>query len=157
MRSRGRMLDWSPHQWAQRPTGPLISRPDRGRPTLDGWWPPVTLRYIKEVGATGSRYEVRRQPHTPPTFPSPIYRERSSDGKLRRRRHFLDHRCPSADLHFASLPSRRSPTWLVVLAAPLPETVHLSSPLSLFIHALHMYIHTVTVPYSARSAPRWSV
>jgi hypothetical protein len=118
-------------------TGPLISRPDRGRPTLNGWWAPVTLRNIKEVGAAGSGYEVRRQPHIPPpTFP---------DGKLRRRRHCLDRRCPSADLHFASLPSRKSPTWPAVPAAPLPETVHLPSPLSLFIHALHMYIHTVTV------------
>jgi hypothetical protein len=49
------------------PLGPLVSRPDRGRPTLDGWWAPVTLRYIKEVGATGSRHEVRRQPQ-PPTY-----------------------------------------------------------------------------------------
>jgi hypothetical protein len=33
------------------PLGPtafwaLFSRPDRGRPTLHGWWAPVTLRYI---------------------------------------------------------------------------------------------------------------
>jgi hypothetical protein len=24
----------------------LFSRHDRGRPTLHGWWPPITLRYI---------------------------------------------------------------------------------------------------------------
>jgi hypothetical protein len=50
----------SPRQWAQRPTGSLISRPDRERATLNGWRPPITLRCIKRVGATGSRHEVRR-------------------------------------------------------------------------------------------------
>jgi hypothetical protein len=137
------------------PLGPLVSRPDRGRPTLYGWWAPVTLRYIKEVGATGSRHEVRRQPQPPPPtyIPSPIYRERRSDGKLRRRRHSLDRRCQCADLHFASLPTRRSPTWQAVPAAPLPETVHLSPLLSLSFHASHLsYTHGYSL-YPSRSAP----
>jgi hypothetical protein len=106
-------------------------------------------------GGGGHRLASRGSPpatHPPPTFPSPIYRERSSDGKLRRRRHFLDRRCPSADLHFASLPSRRSPTWLAVPAAPLLETVHLSSPLSL--HSCITYVHSHSYSwYPARSAP----
>ena len=69
----------------------LVMRPDRGRPTLHGWWAPVALRYIKWWGrrlmvrgsppsyrphrtnpnpitrgaqpATGSRYRLHRRPH----------------------------------------------------------------------------------------------
>ena len=50
----------------------LVTRPDRGRPTLHGWWAPVVLRYIKWWGAGSSRYEVHREPQTPPTNPRPI-------------------------------------------------------------------------------------
>jgi hypothetical protein len=38
----------------------LDSRPDRGRPTLHGWWAPVALRYIKRWDAGGSAHEVHR-------------------------------------------------------------------------------------------------
>ena len=53
--------------WAQRPTGPLDLRPDRGRPTQYGWGAPVALRYIKRWGAGGTQYEVRRAAATPLT------------------------------------------------------------------------------------------
>jgi hypothetical protein len=131
----GRMLDWSPHQWAQRPTGPLSLAPWSGAPNPRWLVGPCHTALYK--GGGGHKLASRgSSPATrpPPTFPNPIYRERNSDGKLRRRRHFLDRRCPSADRDFASLPSRRSPTWLAVTAAPLPETVYLPSlpsPLSL--------------------------
>jgi hypothetical protein len=149
----------SPRPWVQRPTGSLISRPDRERPTLNGWRAPITLRCIKRVGAAGSRHEVRLQPHTPPTFPSPIYKEPSSDGKLRRRcRRCVDRRCPSANVHFVSLPKRISPTWLADPAAPLSEMVTHSSPISQsfqHIHASQINTYTVTqLIYPTRSAPR---
>ena len=43
----------------------LVTRPDRGRPTLHGWWAPVALRYIKRWGpaARGTRFTVSRKPH----------------------------------------------------------------------------------------------
>ena len=43
----------------------LVTRPDRGRPTLHGWWAPVALRYIKWWGpaARGTRFTVSRKPH----------------------------------------------------------------------------------------------
>ena len=37
-----------------------------------GWWAPVTQRNIKRWGAGGTRYEVRREPATPPTHPSDL-------------------------------------------------------------------------------------
>ena len=45
----------------------LFSRPDRGRPTLHGWWAPVTLRYKRKVRAGGSDHEVERATVAPPT------------------------------------------------------------------------------------------
>jgi hypothetical protein len=105
---------------------------------------PCHTTLYKEGGAAGSRHEVRRQPHSPPTFPSLIYRERSSDGKLHRRRHCLDRRCPSADLHSASLPSRKSPTWLADPAAPLPEMIHPLLPF-LCTHMHHICTYTIIV------------
>ena len=42
----------------------LVTRPDRERPTLHGWWASVALRYIKRWGADGSRYEVHREPYS---------------------------------------------------------------------------------------------
>ena len=43
----------------------LVTRPDRGRPTLHGWWAPVALRYIKRWGpaAQSTRFAVSRKSH----------------------------------------------------------------------------------------------
>jgi hypothetical protein len=101
-------------------------------------------------GGGGHWLAVRGSPpatHHAPTIPSPIYRERRSDGKHHRRRHFPNRCCPCAELHYASLPLRRSPTWLAVPAAPLPVTVYTSplSSLSLCSCITSSYRHTVTV------------
>jgi hypothetical protein len=87
---------------------------------------PCHTALYKEGG--GRRLASRGSPpaHSPPTFPSPIYMERSQWREAP----------PPPPLHFASLPKRRSPTWLADPAAPLPETVHLSSTISLYSHAL---------------------
>jgi hypothetical protein len=103
------------------PTGPttywaLIPRPDRGRPTLHGWWAPVALRYIKGVGANGSRYEVHRShcSHLQTLFRSesvrsqrreapPVFIAATATALYRRTplRHLLfpNRRCPCADPH----------------------------------------------------------
>jgi hypothetical protein len=62
--------------WSLFPSGPtarwtLITRPDRRRPTLYGWWTPVALRYIKRLEVGGSGYEVHRSLFLPPTNPKP--------------------------------------------------------------------------------------
>jgi hypothetical protein len=66
------------------PSGPtacwtLITRPDRGRPTLYDWWAPIALRYIKRREASGSVHEVHQSLFLPPTNPTPdlIVRGRS--------------------------------------------------------------------------------
>jgi hypothetical protein len=79
-RSRGRMLGFD-----LPPLGPTafwawFLRPDRGRPTLHGWWAPITLRFIYTyIGggrpALGTRFTLSR--HSPPTFPDPIFEGRS--------------------------------------------------------------------------------
>jgi hypothetical protein len=120
----------------------LNHMPSSGAPNPKWLAGPVTLRYIKRVGAAGSRHEVRCQPHTP--HPHSLVRSTgsaASDGKLRRRRrHCVDRRCPSADLHLASLPKRKSPTWLADPAAPLPEMVH--SPLPFYVRTCITFVHT---------------
>jgi hypothetical protein len=63
-----------------------LTRPDRGRPTSSGWWAPVTCVY-KEVGAAGTRYEVRRAPFLLTDTPSQSRVPRSSDRKHHRRHH----------------------------------------------------------------------
>ena len=47
----------------------LVTCPDRGRPTLHGWWAPVALRYIKWWGlaAHSTRFTVSHS--APPTNP----------------------------------------------------------------------------------------
>jgi hypothetical protein len=54
----------SPTTWSVSP----LKRPDRGRPTSSGWLAPITYVY-KEVGAGGTRYEVRRAPFSSPILP----------------------------------------------------------------------------------------
>ena len=90
VRSRGRMLDWSP------PVGPTVNwaldpRPDRGRPTIlltDG--PPSCSAIKRKGGGRDARYEV----HCSRLFPTDVLTlDRSrwcavSDGKRHRlRRH----------------------------------------------------------------------
>ena len=40
------------HQLAQRPTGPLTSRPDRGPSPRRGWWAPVAQPIKRRWGLT---------------------------------------------------------------------------------------------------------
>jgi hypothetical protein len=94
----------------------LIPRPDRGRQTLNGWWAPVALRYIKGVGAGGSMYEVHHSHHfhlqtlfrservrsqrreAPPVFTAATATALHHRTQLR---HLLfpNRRCPCADPH----------------------------------------------------------
>ena len=46
----------------------LFLRPDRGRPTLHGWWAPVPQRYKGKVGAGARSTRLTAPPVTPPTF-----------------------------------------------------------------------------------------
>jgi hypothetical protein len=50
MRSRGRLLVLISSSSAQQPSWALNSCPDRGHPTLHGWWAPIALRYINTWG-----------------------------------------------------------------------------------------------------------
>ena len=68
------------HPLAQRPTGPLTSRPDRGPIPRRGWWAPVAQPYKEEVGTDGSEYEVHRRHCSPPQNANPI-----REGGLQRR------------------------------------------------------------------------
>jgi hypothetical protein len=98
------------------------------------------------VGATGPRHEVRRQPQPPPTYiPSPIYRERRSDGKLRRCRHSLDRRCPCANLNLGHCP--RADLLHGKRFRQRPCRRRYTSPLSSLCPFMHhiFRIHTVTV------------
>ena len=45
----------------------LFSHPDRGRPTLHGWWAPVAQRYKGKVGAGARMTRFTAPPVTPPT------------------------------------------------------------------------------------------
>jgi len=56
----------------------LVTRPDRGRPTLHGWWAPVALRYIKWWGPAAHRTRFTVSQSAPPTNPkSDLVRMRS--------------------------------------------------------------------------------
>jgi hypothetical protein len=49
-----------------RPTGPLTCALIGGAQPIDGWWAPIAQCYKEDVGASGTRYEVRRcsqRPH----------------------------------------------------------------------------------------------
>ena len=93
----------------------LVTRPDRGLPTLHGWWAPVTLRYIKWWGLTAhcTRFTVSQS--TPPINPkSDLVRARSQRREdatvitvgltaphrvAGLHRLFSDHRCSCAERH----------------------------------------------------------
>ena len=66
MRSRGRMLDSSLPQWAQRPIGPLTHALIGGVQPKQGWWAPVAQCHIEEVGTTaqGTRFAAVTVPHS---------------------------------------------------------------------------------------------
>ena len=102
-----------------RPNGlwALFSRPDRGRPTLHGWWAPVAQCYKGKVGAEARRrgspcrQSSHRHPNprpdlekgrcqrqeAPPTPTTPPQRTRRRQGR----------HCTNSSLHRTSLPARR--------------------------------------------------
>jgi hypothetical protein len=107
-RSRRRMLGLIFHQLGPTTFWVLLSRPDRGHPTLHGWWPPVTLPAIYRGGgrpALGTMFTSAVTPHR--YSPIRSLRGAASDGKppaspLRHRLH-----CVDSHLHRTSLPARR--------------------------------------------------
>jgi hypothetical protein len=94
MRSRGIMLDWSLHQWAQRPIGPWICAPPNPN-RLAG--PCHTARYKERWGpqARTTRFAASLRLHRKTLIRSK--EGRSSDGKHCRHLHPDDlctaHRC----------------------------------------------------------------
>ena len=83
----------------------MTSRPDRGYPTLHGWWPPVALCYKERWGpaALSTRFTVSR--HTHQQIQSDLVRGAASDGKLHCRLH--RRLCTTAALLLTSTPSPR--------------------------------------------------
>ena len=105
MRLRGRLLVLISFNPAQRSSWALTSCPDRGRPTLHGWWPPVALRYIERWRPTAlsTRFTVSR--HTHQQTQSDLVRGAASDGKLHCRLH--RRLCTTTALRLTSTPSPR--------------------------------------------------
>ena len=69
---------------AQRSSWALTSRPDRGRPTLHGWWAPITLHYIERWGQAALFTRFTVSSHSRPTNIT-LIRSRgctASDGNL---------------------------------------------------------------------------
>ena len=140
------MLEPTPY-WA------LVTRPDRRRPTLHGWWTTVALRYIKWWGpaAHSTRFTVSHS--ASPTNPkSDLNRVRSQ------RREATTvitvgltalplHRRTSPTLLQPSLPVRRtSPTerdGRILLDGALRWSVH-SHPLSSLYHSVVRFIRITT-------------
>ena len=85
----------------------LVTRPDRGRPTLHGWWTPVALRYIKWWGtaAHSTRFTVSHS--APPTNPKPDLEEGAQPATGSRHRH---HRRPHCTTTASSDFTNSSPT-----------------------------------------------
>ena len=132
----------------------LVTRPDRERPTLHGWWAPVALHYIKWWGpvAHSTRFAVSHS--APPTNPkSDLNRVRSQ------RREAATvitvgltappplHRRTSPTLLRPSLPvCRASPTerdGRILLDSALRWSVH-SHPLSSLYHSIVRFIRFFT-------------
>jgi len=131
----------------------LVTRPDRGRPTLHGWWALVALRYIKWWGLAvhSTRFAVSHS--APPINPkSDLNRVRSQ------RREAATviivgltasplHRQTSPTLPRPSLPVRRaSPTerdGRILLDGALRWSVH-SHPLSSLYHYVVLFIRITT-------------
>ena len=140
----------------------LITRPDRGRPTLHGWWAPVALRYIKLWGpaAQGTRFTVSRKPHrqtldrskrarsqrreAPLTSPSSLLRRPSA---LHRRPCHLysTRRCPCA----ASITEAE----MVGSATPSEGSGSTPTPLSLSLRSF-LSVHPVFKGTNPRSTAR---
>ena len=90
----------------------LVTRPDRGRPTLHGWWALVALRYIKWWGpaARGTRFTVSQSasPTNPKSDLARVRSQRREDATVITvgftahhlvaglHRLFPDRRCPCA-------------------------------------------------------------
>jgi len=122
----------------------LVTRPDRGRPTLHGWWAPVALRYIKRWGAAAqrTRFAVSRKPHR-----QTLNRSRegaqpatgsSTDPRRRHcyaRPHCIDVRATSTPPVAARvLPPSPNPRWLAQPRHHLEAQVrHLLLPLDSFL------------------------
>jgi hypothetical protein len=68
-----------------------------GAQPLHGWWAPDALRYIKGVGAAGSRNEVRRAPKPHSTNPRPSDRLAQWRREAPPRRHLSTAVPPSSD------------------------------------------------------------
>jgi hypothetical protein len=66
--------------WAQRPKLGLDLAPWSGAPNPNGWWAPVTLRYIKRWGPA-ALFTSWQLPVSPPTNPSRSWGCAASDGK----------------------------------------------------------------------------
>jgi hypothetical protein len=82
MRDQGGECSYDLH--TNRPNGlwALFSRPDRGRPTLHGWWPPVAQRYKGKVGAGARCMRFTAQPVSHQHF---LTLTRSREGRCQRR------------------------------------------------------------------------
>jgi len=69
------------HQLAQRPTGPLTSRPDRGPSPRRGWWAPVAQPIKRRWGLTAQDTRFACRHYSPPQNPNPIREGGCSGGK----------------------------------------------------------------------------
>ena len=130
----------------------LVTRPDRGRPTLHGWWAPVALRYKERWGpaALSTRFNVSRHIHRQNLT-------QSSEGRSQRREALLPgcrrrwttsllHRHWSATSSPPSLPTR----WMVP-APPNPPMVGIYASLFLLDLVVHVLGHVY--PILVKSAP----
>ena len=122
----------------------LVTRPDRGRPTLHGWWAPIALRYIKWWGPAAQRTRFTVSQSAPPTNPkSDLARVRSQRRKdatvitvgltaphrvARLHQLFSDHRCPCSERH---RPNEMAGSSSTVSSDGLYTTIH--SPLSIIL------------------------
>ena len=127
----------------------LVSRPDRGRPTLHGWWAPVALRYIKWWGAAAHSTRFTVSQSAPPTNPKSDLEEGAQPATGSRHRHHRRLHCTATAslLLRPSLPVRRtSPTerdGRILLDSALRWSVH-SHPLSSLYHSIVRFIRIST-------------
>jgi hypothetical protein len=93
-RSRGRMLGFDLPPLGLTTFWALFSCPDRGRPTLHGWWTPSHCAIYRGGGrlALGTRFILSR--HSPPIFPDPDPRGAQPVTGSRHRLH-----CTTTSLH----------------------------------------------------------
>ena len=141
----------------------LVTRPDRGRPTLHGWWVPVALRYIKWWGPAAHSTRFALSHSAPPTNP------KSDLNKVRSQRREAATvitvgltapppcRRTSPTLLRPSLPVRRtSPTerdGRILLDGALRWSVH-SHPLSSLYHSIVRFIRFSTCSFQIQRTTR---